>query len=149
MSYRIAADAVLLLHFAFIAFVVLGALLALRWRWVALVQLPAAAWGAFVELTGQICPLTILENRFRVEAGASGYAGSFVEHYLLAIIYPSGLTRNAQWILAAVVLAVNGAIYAWMLHRRRSRRTAGPPVAPGQRASPVQQSRIESGSGKR
>lgn len=148
MTYRIAADAVLLVHFAFIAFVVLGALLALRWRWVALVQFPAAAWGAFVELTGRICPLTILENRLRVAAGASGYGESFVEHYLLAIVYPAGLTRNAQWVLAAVVLAGNGAIYAWMLWRRPPR-AAPPPVVPGQTRSPVQQSRTDPRHGKR
>jgi len=126
VSYRIAADAVLLLHLGFIAFVVLGALLALRWRWVMFVQVPAAVWGAFVELTGRICPLTVIENRLRVDAGATGYGESFIEHYLLAVIYPGGLTRHAQWILAAVVLAVNGAIYARMLRRSA---TAAPPRA--------------------
>lgn len=122
MLSRIAADAVLLLHLAFIAFVVVGAILALRWRWLALVQLPAATWGAFVELTGRPCPLTVIENRLRAAAGAAGYRGGFVEHYLLAILYPDGLTRDAQFALAALVVACNGAIYGWMLYRLRSPR---------------------------
>ena len=118
MLYRIAANGVLLLHLAFIAFVMVGAILALRWRWVALVQLPAAAWGAFVELTGRICPLTVVENRFRAAAGAAGYREGFIEHYLLATIYPDGLTRDMQLALAALVVVCNGVIYGWMLHRR-------------------------------
>jgi hypothetical protein len=122
MWYRLAADAVLLLHLAFIAFVVLGALLALRWRWFAWVHLPAAAWGFIVELTGHICPLTVWENTLRAAAGQSGYAESFVEHYLLPVIYPAGLTRAVQWALAAAVVSINVAIYGWVLAARRARR---------------------------
>ena len=119
MAYRLAADAVLLLHLAFIAFVVFGAVLALRWRWMPLVQIPAAAWGAFVEATGRLCPLTLLENAFRTRAGASGYGESFVEHYLLRVIYPEGLTVTVQLVLAVVIIAVNAAIYGVVLHRLR------------------------------
>lgn len=121
MLQRIAADAVLFLHLAFILFVLLGAVIALRWHWIAIVQLPAAAWGAFVELTGRTCPLTVIENDLRIRAGESGYRGGFIEHYLLAIIYPDGLTRNVQIMLAAVMLVTNGAIYATMLYRRSRR----------------------------
>lgn len=120
MLFRLAADAVLLLHLAFILFAVLGGALASRWRWAPLVHLPAAAWGLFVEITGRICPLTYLENTLRIKAGQSGYAESFIEHYLLAIIYPAGLTREIQFALAGVVIAVNIAIYGWLLVRKRA-----------------------------
>jgi len=119
MLPRLAADATLLLHLAFIAFALFGALLALRWRWIPFVQLPAAAWGAFVEFTGRLCPLTELENHFRALAGQGGYSESFVERYLLPIIYPAGLTRHVQLVLAAVVLAINAGIYGYLLWRRR------------------------------
>lgn len=115
---RIAADATLAFHLAFIAFALFGALLALRWRWVPLLQLPAAAWGVYIELSGGICPLTPLENSFRAMAGQAGYTGSFVERYLLPIIYPAGLTSGVQIVLAAVVLAVNLAIYGYLFWRR-------------------------------
>lgn len=118
MLFRLAADAVLLLHLAFILFAVLGGALALRWRWAPLVHLPAAAWGLFVEITGRICPLTYLENTLRIKAGLSGYAESFIEHYLLAIIYPAGITREIQYALAGVVIVVNIAIYGW-IHVRK------------------------------
>ena len=124
MPYRLAADAVLLLHLGFIAFVVAGGILAARWRWTVLLHLPVAAWGFFVEVTGRICPLTYAENYLRVRAGQSGYAESFIGHYLLAIIYPAGLTREAQFVLAGVVVIVNAAIYGWLLHRRRAAKTA-------------------------
>ena len=118
MLPNLAADAALVVHLAFIVFALFGALLALRWRWTPLVQLPAAAWGVFVEVTGQLCPLTGLENHFRALAGQGGYSESFVERYLLPIIYPSGLTRHVQLVLAAVVLAVNVAVYGFLLWRR-------------------------------
>lgn len=119
MSYRLLADAVVLVHLLFIVFVVCGGFLALRWPWLALAHLPAACWGAVVELSGRICPLTPLENELRHAAGQAGYAGSFVEHYLLPIIYPAGLTRDIQFALAAVVIVVNIAVYGWLLLRRR------------------------------
>ena len=124
MFFRLAADGVLLLHLAFILFALLGAAMAVRWRWLPLVHLPAAAWGVFVELTGRICPLTYLENFLRIKAGQSGYTGSFIEHYLLNIIYPSGLTREIQFALAATVVVVNIAIYGWLISRRRQGRDA-------------------------
>ena len=120
MLYRLAAEAVLLLHLAFIVFALLGAAFAARRRWLVVVHLPAAAWGFFVELTGRICPLTIAENFLRIKAGQSGYAESFIEHYLLAVIYPAGLTREVQFVLAGVVVVINVAIYAWLFYPRRA-----------------------------
>jgi Protein of Unknown function (DUF2784) len=119
MLFRLAADAVLLVHLAFILFVLLGAAIAVRWHWIPFVHLPVAAWGFFVEISGRICPLTYLENYLRIKAGQSGYTESFVEHYLLAIIYPAGLTREIQFALAAVVIVVNIAIYGWLFVRKR------------------------------
>lgn len=117
MLYRLGAEAVLLLHFSFIAFVLFGALLALRWRRVVLAHLPAAAWGCFVELTGRICPLTYVENDLRSRAGLSGYSEGFIEHYLLPVIYPAGLTRHVQFALAGLVVIVNVAAYGWLVLR--------------------------------
>jgi hypothetical protein len=119
MSFRFAADFVLLLHLAFILFAVLGAAMAVWWNWIPLVQVPVAAWAMFVELTGRNCPLTYLENYLRIKAGQSGYAESFIEHYLLAIIYPAGLTGEIQLVLAGVVIVINTAIYGWLLARKR------------------------------
>ena len=121
MYFRFAADAVLLLHLGFIVFALFGGALALRWRWMPLVHLPAVAWAFFVELTGRLCPLTSVENGLRVRAGQTGYADSFVEHYLLGVVYPSGLTREIQFGLAVAVVAINMAIYLWLFLRYRGR----------------------------
>ena len=120
MLYRLAAEAVLLLHLAFIVFVLLGAAFAQRWRWLVVVHLPAAVWGCFVEITGRICPLTYAENYLRIKAGQSGYRDSFIEHYLLAVIYPAGLTREVQFVLAGVVVVINVAFYVWLFYPRRA-----------------------------
>jgi hypothetical protein len=117
MFSRIAADLVLTLHLGFIVFVVLGGLLIVRFRWVVFVHIPAAAWGTFVELTGRICPLTTWENALRRSAGESGYADSFVEHYIVPIIYPAGLTRSIQFWIAGIVVIANIVIYGWLLYR--------------------------------
>ena len=121
MFFRMAADGVLLLHLAFIGFALLGGLLAVRWRWMPLAHLPAVAWAFFVELTGRSCPLTSIENTLRLSAGQSGYAGGFVEHYLLALVYPAGLTPGIQVMLAIMVVGVNIVIYLWLAFHQRSR----------------------------
>ena len=126
MGYRLAADALVLLHVAFIAFAVLGGLLALRHAWIVLVHLPAAVWGVLVEAFGWICPLTPLEVELRAAAGDEGYDGSFVDQYILPLVYPASLTRSMQWALAVFVLLVNLGVYALVLRRfgmaRRVRR---------------------------
>ena len=122
MLIRVAADAILVVHLAFIVFVVGGALLAFRVSWMPWLHLPAAAWGAWVEIAGRICPLTTLENHLRVRAGLQGYEESFVEHYLLPVIYLSGLTRGMQLVLAFIVIVTNVVLYAWLLRRRRKTR---------------------------
>ncbi len=132
MLPRFAADAVLLLHLCFVLFAVLGAVLAFRWPRVVWLHLPAALWATGIELAGAICPLTYLENDFRQRAGQQGYAGGFVEHYLLPVLYPAGLTPAVQYVLAGVVLGVNLMLYAWLWRRRRSRRggTSRPSASP-------------------
>ena len=122
MIHRLAADAVLLLHLGFILFVLLGGVLAVRWRWAPLLHLPAVAWGVYIELSGGLCLLTPLENRLRIAAGDAGYAGGFIEHYLLALIYPAGLTQDVQYVLAAIVVGVNALAYGWVWRRRRRSR---------------------------
>lgn len=119
MMHDLLADLVLVLHFGFILFVVLGGLLALRWPHLALVHLPAAAWGVLIELRGWICPLTPLENSLRRAAGQAGYEGGFIEHYLLPVVYPDGLTRDTQLLLAAIVVLLNAGIYGLVWRRGR------------------------------
>ena len=114
MWYRLLADLVLLLHLTFVLFVVAGGLLVLRWPRMAWLHLPAAAWGAVVELTGWICPLTPLENELRVLAGVDTYGAGFIEHYILSLLYPAGLTRDVQVILGMIVIGVNAAVYGWL-----------------------------------
>jgi hypothetical protein len=122
MVYRALADLVLVLHLAFILFVVAGGLLALRWRWVPLVHLPAALWGVFIEVSGRACPLTPLENALRRAAGASGYSSGFIEHYVVPTIYPVALSYPAQLLLAGVVLLANALVYSVVWRRFRSAR---------------------------
>lgn len=121
MIYAALADVTLVLHLAFIAFIVLGGLVVARWPRVAWLHLPAAAWGVLIEVGGWVCPLTPLENWLRLRAGQQGYSGSFVERYLLPVIYPEALTRNVQLVLAAVVLVLNVAVYAYVIGRRNRR----------------------------
>ncbi len=121
MTYRVLADLLVLIHLGFVLFVVLGGLLVLRWPRMAWLHLPAAAWGAWIELAGWICPLTPLENAFRHRAGESGYGGGFIAHYLLGLLYPEGLTRQDQFVLSGIVVAVNLVAYAILLRRRRPR----------------------------
>ncbi|MFZ1641068.1 MAG: DUF2784 domain-containing protein [Candidatus Contendobacter sp.] len=115
---RLAADAVALLHLAFVLFVVFGGLRVWRWPRLAWLHLPAAAWGALIEFAGWICPLTPLENYLRQVIGQAGYAGGFIDHYLWPLLYPTGLTREWQWVLGAGVLALNGMVYGILLVRR-------------------------------
>jgi len=115
--YPLLADLVLIVHLAFVVFVLCGGLLVLRWRWVAWLHLPAVAWGAFVEFSGWICPLTPLENWLRAQAGEADYDGDFVLRYLLPMLYPEALTHDIQVVLGALVLVVNLAIYGWLWRR--------------------------------
>ena len=115
---QLLADLVLLLHLTYVLFVVLGGLLVLRWRRIAWLHVPAFVWGAAIEFGGWICPLTPLENRLREEGGAGGYAGGFVERYLVPILYPEELTREVQIGLGIAVLLINLSIYGFLLRRK-------------------------------
>lgn len=117
MTYGALAELAVALHFAFVAFVLFGGLLVLWRRWVMWLHLPAAAWGVWIEFSGWICPLTPLEKSLRQRGGLEGYAGGFVEHYILPVLYPHGLTRTVQLVLGLIVLALNGWIY-WIVFRR-------------------------------
>lgn len=117
MLYRIAADALVFFHLLFILFVLFGGLLVVYRPWLALLHLPAAAWGVSVEFFGLYCPLTPLENELRQAAGQHGYEGGFIDHYLLPLIYPAGLTPQIQLWLGLVVLSINLAVYSLLLWR--------------------------------
>ena len=113
------ADATVVVHLAFVVFVVCGGLLVIRWRRVAWVHLPAVVWGAWIEFAGWICPLTPLENSLRARAGGATYGSTFTEHYLLPVLYPAALTREIQWGLGVFVILVNVVIYAVALRRAK------------------------------
>jgi hypothetical protein len=123
MSYRLLADLVLVVHAVFVVFVMLGGLAVLRWPRLAWIHVPAAIWGAGIEFAGGICPLTPLENHWRRLAGEQGYPGGFVEHYLVAALYPEGLTRGLQVSLGLIVLAVNAAVYVRLWRQTKTGRT--------------------------
>jgi hypothetical protein len=124
MLARILADIVVVFHFAFVLFVVLGGILALWRRKIIWVHIPLALWGALVEFTGWICPLTPLERWLRLQGGGTAYRGEFIEHYILPILYPSGLTREIQLILGAFVVVMNLLIYGYVFLRpKRERKT--------------------------
>ena len=130
MPFGPLADLVVGVHVLFVAFVALGGLLVLRWPRVAWLHLPAAVWGALIEFTGGVCPLTPLEQALRRRAGEGGYRGDFVEHYLLPALYPHGLTRRAQLVLGLLVIAANLTIYALVLRRRSTAPRTPPTAAP-------------------
>jgi hypothetical protein len=111
-------DLIVVVHFAFVLFVVLGGLLVLRWPRLAYLHVPAAVWGVLIEFAGWICPLTPLEKTLRGNTGGAGYEGGFIEHYILPVLYPSALTRSIQLILGTLVLVLNLAIYSYLLRRR-------------------------------
>ncbi len=121
--YSVLADAVLVLHFLFVLFVVLGGFLALRWRWIVWAHIPAALWGVAIEFGGWICPLTPLENRLRALAGEPTYRGDFIARYLMPVIYPEGLTRETQVTLGFAALILNLLVYAIVLRRWRRPRS--------------------------
>jgi hypothetical protein len=125
MIYRFLAGCVVAFHLCFVLFVVLGGLLALRWPRVAWVHLPAAAWGAFVEFSSTICPLTPLENRLRHLGGETSYSGGFIAHYMIPVLYPSSLGHGTQIALGVFVVLLNVTVYAFLGFRRR--RAPSPP----------------------
>lgn len=114
---RLAADAVLIIHLAFVIFVACGGLLVWHMPGLAWLHVPAFLWGAAVELGALSCPLTRLENLFLRASGSTGYERDFVAHYLLPLLYPTGLTRDDQIGLGVAVLAVNGLLYGIRLYR--------------------------------
>lgn len=122
MTYRILADVTVIVHALFVVFVVLGWLAVLRWPRVAWIHLPAAAWGALIEFANWRCPLTPLEKWLRVQAGLEAYDGGFIQHYMLPVLYPPGLTREVQIVLGLIVVAINLAVYGRLLRRWAAKR---------------------------
>jgi hypothetical protein len=115
MVFRLLADAVVVLHFGFILFVLFGGLGVLRWRRLAWIHVPVFLWGVLIEWVGWICPLTPLENWLRVRAGGVEYGRSFIDHYVTPLVYPPGLTREMQWVLGGAVLLLNAVVYGILL----------------------------------
>jgi hypothetical protein len=118
--YRLFADVTVVFHLAFVLFVVGGGLLVRRWPRLAWLHVPAAVWGAVIEFAGGICPLTPLENWLRERGGQQAYDVSFVEQYLIPLLYPEALSREVQWLLGGLVVVINAGIYAFLLRQRRN-----------------------------
>ena len=118
MLYPFLVDTIVIIHFGFIAFALLGGLLVIRWNRIAGVHIPSVLWAGAVELAGWTCPLTPLENWLRTKGGLPGYGSSFFEEYLVPLLYPGSLTRRTQVLLGAVVLAVNLGVYSWIYSKR-------------------------------
>jgi len=123
--YKFLADALVVFHISFVGFVLFGAAIVLRWRRAMWLHLPAVAWGIFVELSHHICPLTPLENRLRSLGGTATYQGGFVNHYIMPVLYPRGLTHGMQVALAIVIVVLNGTAYGWLIARRLGRDQIG------------------------
>lgn len=121
MIWSLLADVLVIVHFAFTAFVIFGGFLAWRWGWIAAAHLPALVGGCWVEVSHSICPLTPLENHLRQLGGEAGYAGGFLAHYLVRVLYPPGLTWHIQWLLAALLLLINAVAYGGLIAWRRPR----------------------------
>ena len=115
--FRVAADLVVVVHAAFVVFVILGGLVVARWPRMAWLHLPAVAWGVVIELAGWICPLTPLENYLRERAGSSAYQGDFIEHYLLPVLYPAQLTRVRQIWFGVLAIIINLCVYMYVIRR--------------------------------
>lgn len=122
MIYRIAADCVLLFHLAFTLFAVLGGLLVLRRPSLLWLHLGAVFWGVVIEFADWICPLTPLENFLRKRGGEAGYAGGFIEHYVVRFLYPENLTIELRYLLGGGLIAVNLLIYGYIYWIRRRRK---------------------------
>ena len=120
MPYKFLADLIVLIHFSFILFVVFGGFMALKWKKLIYIHIPAALWGTAISIIGWVCPLTPLEIELRVRAGSGSYTGGFIDHYLIPIIYPPGLTRGIQYYLAAGVIIINATAYYlfWRKYRK-------------------------------
>ena len=120
MIYSFLADLLVVLHLTFILFVLFGSLVVLKWERLFWLHLPAIAWGITIEISGWICPLTPWEVNLRKMAGEQGYSGSFIMEYFIPILYPSGLTREIQWVLGVIVVLTNLILYAFILKKRIS-----------------------------
>lgn len=127
MGYRLLADGVVLIHLGFVAFAVFGALSAFRWPKLIWLHLPALVWAAAIEFSGRICPLTPLENWLRIKGGEAGYGTSFIEQYLLPVLYPAALTETTQLILGTLLVLINAALYGLLLRHFRRRHRGGQP----------------------
>jgi hypothetical protein len=121
MAYRFLADTLTMIHMAFVAFILLGGCLVLRWRRAVWLHGPAALWGVLVEWAGWVCPLTPLENWLRLKGQGQGYSGGFVEHYLVPVLYPAALSPGIQFVLGTLVVAVNIMVYGYVIRARRRR----------------------------
>lgn len=118
MLYKILADLVVLLHLSFILFVLFGALLVFKYPRMVWIHLPVAIYGTLITFYRWLCPLTPLENHLRSLAGEQGYEGGFIAHYILPVIYPSGVTEGLTITMGLFVIVWNGIFYGLIIYRK-------------------------------
>ena len=114
--YELAANLTLIIHFAFILFVIFGALLFFITTKIIFIHIPAFIWGSYIELTHSICPLTYLENWFLHKANLTTYSEGFIQNYLMPIVYPASLTKDLQIYLGIALILINIVIYAFIFN---------------------------------
>ncbi|MBG7609796.1 MAG: DUF2784 domain-containing protein [Anaerolineae bacterium] len=125
MLYQIGADLLVLIHLAFIVFVIAGSVAVLRWPWLMLLHIPAVIWGAVVMINGWLCPLYPWENSLRHLAGQEGYSGGFIEYYIIPLIYPMEMTRNTQVLAGVIVVVINLCLYCFVIYQLIRKRAVG------------------------
>lgn len=118
MLLKIAADIIVLVHLMFIIFVVTGGLFVLKWPKIAWLHIPAAIWGALIEFAGWVCPLTPVENSLRAAGGKVAYQSGFINHYVIPVVYPAGLTREIQLVMGCMVIVLNILIYGMLIVKK-------------------------------
>ena len=119
--YELAADLTLIVHFAFIIFVVFGALLFFVSTKIIYVHVPALIWGIYIELTHSVCPLTYLENWFLQKANLTTYSEGFIQNYLVPIVYPKNLTEDLQTYLGIVLIVINMIMYGLIISKSKKK----------------------------
>jgi hypothetical protein len=117
VGYRALVNIILVAHFGFLVYLVLGGFLAWRWPWALWPHAAAAVWGLLIITFPVACPLTWAEDWARRRAGEPGLTRGFMDRYVNGVLYPIRYEVAVRLLVAAVVLL---SWIGWYLHRRRA-----------------------------